>query len=124
MTGQAGAVLYTRAGCPLCFALGRLAARSSRRHRVGLVEVDVDADPALAARYGDKVPVLVLPGGRSIGGRAGAWEVDESFGRAASFLSDLEAIAPAAGRSAARRLITWLRRELGMGEGRTGGRTP
>ena len=69
MTGQAGAVLYTRAGCPLCFALGRLAARSSRRHRVGLVEVDVDADPALLARYGDKVPVLVLPGGRSIGGR-------------------------------------------------------
>ena len=124
MTGQPGAVLYVRASCPLCFALGRLAARSSRKHRVALVEVDVDGDPALAARYGDRVPVLELPGGCSIVGRAGAGEVDEAFGRAASFLRDLEARAPAAGSPGARHGITWLRRALGLREGRTRGGTP
>ena len=91
MTAPPGAVLYTRRACPLCFALARLAARSSRRHGVGLVEVDVDVDPALIVLYGDRVPVLELPGGGSITGRAGAQEVDEAFRRAVEFVSGVGA---------------------------------
>jgi hypothetical protein len=121
LTGRAGAVLYTRAGCPPCFALARLAERSSLRHRVGLIEVEVDADPVLRARYGDRIPVLELPGGGSISGRARAREVDEAFARAGSFLRGLEAQSPAA-RPRSRRGMAWLRRALGLDGGGTGGR--
>jgi glutaredoxin len=123
VSGRPGAVLYTRAGCPPCFALGRLAARSSRRHRVSLIEVEVDADPDLVDRYGERVPVLVLPGGRSISGRAAAREVDDAFGRAALFLRGLEAKPSAAGSPVVRRGIEWIRRTLGRDDGGSGGRT-
>jgi hypothetical protein len=50
--------LYTRAGCPLCedmaAAANVLIAGSGHR----LEPVDVDADPALKARYGWDVPLL------------------------------------------------------------------
>lgn len=47
--------LYTRSGCSLCGqAAGHLRALD-----FVFTEVDVDADPALRARYGDDVPVLV-----------------------------------------------------------------
>ena len=54
--------LLTRAGCHLCEiaaeTLGRIGAEA------GLVPepVDVDADPALQAEYGDRVPVVLLDG--------------------------------------------------------------
>ncbi len=54
--------LLTRAGCHLCEiaaeTLGRFGAEA------GLVPeaVDVDADPALQAEYGDRVPVVLLDG--------------------------------------------------------------
>lgn len=57
--------LYHREGCHLCEAMERelvplLAARGWRLERV-----DVDEDPALAARYGADVPVLAW-GGREL----------------------------------------------------------
>jgi len=124
--GRVGAVLYTRHACPLCFALGRLAERSSRRHRVGLIEADVDADPALQLRYGNRVPVLELPGGASLSGRSGAREVDEAFSRAADFLRGLDERQPDTdpGRERpSRSRVTWVRRLLGLGGGRPGDRT-
>ena len=54
--------LLTRTGCHLCEiaaeTLGRIGAEA------GLVPeaVDVDADPALQAEYGDRVPVVLLDG--------------------------------------------------------------
>jgi hypothetical protein len=54
--------LLTRAGCHLCEiaaeTLGRIGAEA------GLVPeaVDVDADPALQAEFGDRVPVVLLDG--------------------------------------------------------------
>jgi glutathione S-transferase len=58
--------LYARAYCHLCedmaAALGPLGAELE----FSFVEVDVDADPLLEARYGDKVPVLVDAHGREI----------------------------------------------------------
>jgi len=77
------AVLYTREHCALCAALGRLARRSARRHGIPLVVRDVDADDALRSRYGDRVPVLEIPGGASFAGRSGAAAVDEAFRAAA-----------------------------------------
>jgi len=118
-----GAVLYKRAGCPPCFALGRLAARASRRHGVGLIEVEVEGDPVLLDRYGGRVPVLELPGGGSVSGRAAAAEVDEAFRRAASFLKGLEPPAPALGRAWRRRGFHWLRGALGLASGGRRGRS-
>lgn len=50
--------LYTRAGCPLCEEMaaevGALIAATGHL----LAPVDVDADPALKARYGWDVPLL------------------------------------------------------------------
>jgi glutaredoxin len=124
--GRAGAVLYTRRSCPLCFALGRLAERSSRRHGVGLVVTDVDADPELLERYSSRVPVLDLPGGKSLSGGAGARDVDEAFAGAADFLRNLEGPVPddrEGGNRSSWSPLAWLRRALGPGGGRPGGRT-
>ncbi|MGH9798306.1 MAG: glutaredoxin family protein, partial [Candidatus Polarisedimenticolia bacterium] len=55
------AVLYTRALCPLCFVMHRAAARAARRHGAALRIIDIGGDAGLEARYGDTVPVLVLP---------------------------------------------------------------
>ncbi|MEQ8662899.1 MAG: glutaredoxin family protein [Gammaproteobacteria bacterium] len=52
--------LYTREECPLCQALrAALEAWNAGRHVLDIDFVDVDDDPTLAARYGDRVPVLV-----------------------------------------------------------------
>ncbi len=55
-----GLVLYTRADCHLCEeAKGEI-----RKHfgDIPIREVDVDTDPALAARYGEEVPVGYVGG--------------------------------------------------------------
>lgn len=103
--GAGEAVLYARAGCPPCFVLERLAARSARRHGVRLRVISVDSDPDLIARFGDQVPVLLLPDGGRVQGVAGAREVEEAFRRAAP-----------------RRGLSWMRRMLGLApRGRAGG---
>ena len=53
-------VVYTRARCGLCRRAEALVAREARRAVVR--HVDVDDDPALAARYGVRVPVVVVGG--------------------------------------------------------------
>jgi hypothetical protein len=50
--------LYTRAGCPLCEEMAAAAEGLLAGHAVGIDPVDVDADPALKARYGWDVPLL------------------------------------------------------------------
>lgn len=79
----AEAVIYTRRGCPPCYEMKRLAGRASRRHGITLVVADVDSDPVLRATYGERVPVLVLPGGVSVEGHPVAQDVEEAFERAA-----------------------------------------
>ena len=55
-------LLYGRPGCHLCEDMG--AALEELRGELGfrLREVDIDTDPALAARYGTLIPVLTLEG--------------------------------------------------------------
>lgn len=50
--------LYTRAGCLLCVEAKLELLRLGRRAGFSIVEVDVDADPALEARFGLDVPVI------------------------------------------------------------------
>lgn len=54
-------ILYTRHGCHLCEeARERIGRLRSTGAAFELQLVDVDSDPALAARYGAEVPVLTV----------------------------------------------------------------
>lgn len=55
-------VIYTRDGCHLCDDAHRLLIARQSRFDFELTSVDVDADPELAARFGDRVPVVVVDG--------------------------------------------------------------
>jgi glutaredoxin len=54
--------VYTRAQCCCCHAALDLLKSYQRRHGFALEEVDVDADPELAARHGESVPVVTVDG--------------------------------------------------------------
>jgi hypothetical protein len=51
--------LLTRAYCHLCDEMRAEVAPLAAAAAVPLDEIDVDADPALEARWGDRVPVLL-----------------------------------------------------------------
>ena len=79
MTGASGApaghrlTLVTRDRCHLCDVAHEVLARVAADAGVGWDVVDVDADPALAAEYGDRVPVVLLDGREH-----SYWRVDEA----------------------------------------------
>jgi len=52
--------LLSRAYCHLCDEMRDALAPVAHRRGVRVVEVDVDAHPALEAAFGDRVPVLLL----------------------------------------------------------------
>jgi len=80
MTGAAPVrvTLVTRAGCHLCDVARETVERVAADVGVGWAEVDVDADPALAARWSDEVPVTLVDGRQH-----DFWRVDEPRLRAA-----------------------------------------
>jgi len=55
-------VLYTRPGCHLCDRAWDQLRKEQARYRFRLSRVNVDADAALAARYGELVPVVTVNG--------------------------------------------------------------
>jgi glutaredoxin len=57
--------LYTRAGCCLCDEAKRVLVDARRRADFDYEEVDIDSDPALAARYNDEVPVIAINGAKA-----------------------------------------------------------
>jgi hypothetical protein len=64
-------LLFTRQGCCLCEGLHeRLQALNPAP---SLQLVDIDADPALQARYGERVPLLALPAADSQAMRELPW---------------------------------------------------
>ena len=73
MGAPARVVLYGRVGCHLCDEAREVVAAVSAEHRTGWTEIDVDSDPtgALAAQYGDYVPVVTVDGVQQ-----GFWQVD------------------------------------------------
>jgi hypothetical protein len=54
--------LLSRAYCHLCDEMREALAPLAIRAGAHVVELDVDADPALEAKFGDLVPVLLLGG--------------------------------------------------------------
>jgi glutaredoxin len=64
--------LLTRAGCHLCETAEETLVRIAAEAGLEPVAVDVDADPALRAEYGDRVPVVLLDGKEH-----GYWRVEE-----------------------------------------------
>jgi hypothetical protein len=52
--------LLFRAYCHLCDEMRDAAQPVAARHGATMVEIDVDAHPALEERYGDLVPVLMM----------------------------------------------------------------
>jgi glutaredoxin len=54
--------LYTRDGCHLCETAAAVLAAERERFWFDLEVVDVDGDPALARRYGVRVPVVAIDG--------------------------------------------------------------
>jgi len=55
-------VLYTRAGCHLCDVAKAVVDEVRGRVAFALDIVDIDSDPALAARWNDEVPVVFVNG--------------------------------------------------------------
>jgi hypothetical protein len=51
--------VYSRAGCHLCGEMVEALRRLQGLERFEIQVVDVDSDPALARRHGEKVPVLM-----------------------------------------------------------------
>ena len=55
-------VIYSRAGCHLCEDAERLIESRQSTTPFELRIIDIDADPALAARYSESVPVVLIDG--------------------------------------------------------------
>lgn len=55
-------LLYARQGCHLCDAARDVVTAAAAAAGTGWVEVDVETDPELAARYGELVPAVTVDG--------------------------------------------------------------
>ena len=54
--------LYSRPGCHLCEVMRNTTEPIAREYGAVFEEVDVDSDPAVAARYDLEIPVLCVNG--------------------------------------------------------------
>jgi hypothetical protein len=68
-------VLYSRPGCGLCEEMCAALERLPAAQGYPLDMLDVDANPDTRARYGHKIPVLLLAGELVCHGRLDAEEV-------------------------------------------------
>jgi len=59
---KAQVILYTRPGCHLCAEAKREILAADCANDYDLREVNIDADPTLAARYGWDIPVITING--------------------------------------------------------------
>ncbi len=59
--------LYSRPGCHLCDEMKHVVQRVARASEapIAIEEVDISMDPALEARYGVEIPVLLVDGRRA-----------------------------------------------------------
>jgi hypothetical protein len=56
--------IYSRPGCHLCDEMKEVVTRTIQRFtgRAQIEEIDISTDPALEARYGLEIPVLMVDG--------------------------------------------------------------
>jgi Glutaredoxin-like domain (DUF836) len=72
-------LLYSRPGCCLCEEMLSELSALPAAAGIGIDAVDVDCDPATAARYGHKIPVLLFAGEMVCHGRLDPEEVDKTL---------------------------------------------
>ena len=58
--------IYTRPGCHLCEELRAVCDRMESEFCLRLTEVNIDASPALQARFGLEIPVLFIDGRKAV----------------------------------------------------------
>lgn len=68
-------VLYGKPGCCLCDEARDAVSTVRAQHPFELDEVDVSIDPELHARYGERIPVLVVDGEELLEGHVDAGEL-------------------------------------------------
>ena len=71
-------LLYSRAGCGLCEEMLEELAALPSAQGIPIDVVDVDVDPNARARFGHKIPVLLLAGEILCHGRLDPEEVDKT----------------------------------------------
>jgi hypothetical protein len=54
--------IYSRQGCHLCDQMKAVVERVGQSMAIAIEEIDVSTDPALEARYGGEIPVLLVGG--------------------------------------------------------------
>jgi glutaredoxin len=54
--------IYSRQGCHLCDQMKAVVERVGRSVAIAVEQIDVSTDPALEARYGVDIPVLLVGG--------------------------------------------------------------
>ena len=67
--------IYSRPGCHLCEEMKAVVETVARSIPLSLEEVDISRDPALEARYGLEIPVLVVDGKKAAKYRIGEGEL-------------------------------------------------
>jgi glutaredoxin len=67
-------VVYSRSGCHLCDVVKEILTQLQSGADFQWREVDIDADPALRARYNDQVPVVFIDGRKAFKYRMDARE--------------------------------------------------
>jgi glutaredoxin len=67
--------IYSRPGCHLCEEMKAVVQTIARSIPVSLEEVDISTDPALEARYGLEIPVLLVEGRKAAKYRIGETEL-------------------------------------------------
>lgn len=54
--------LLTRPGCHLCDDAGRIVRAVAEEEGASVEETNINDDPALTARYGEEIPVVLIDG--------------------------------------------------------------
>jgi glutaredoxin len=67
--------IYSRQGCHLCDQMKAVVERVGRSVAIAVEEIDISTDPALEARYGTDIPVLLVGGKKAAKYRVGEEEL-------------------------------------------------
>jgi glutaredoxin len=67
--------IYSRPGCHLCDEMKAVVKIVARSVPLNLEEIDISTDPALEARYGLEIPVLLVEGKKAAKYRIGEGEL-------------------------------------------------
>jgi len=69
--------LLTRHDCHLCDQMKQALKEASKGLNIDLREINISADPALAKKYGEDIPVLFIHGSKAFKHRATAKDLRE-----------------------------------------------